>query len=73
VRQIRSRSVTYFSRDNYRIKYNIYPYRWSIILGSLAYVLYIAANIHPMLVTHIIAGALNGLGAAIIWTAQGVR
>jgi len=47
-------------------------YRWAIIFGSLAYVLYIAANIHPMLVTHIIAGALNGLGAAIIWTAQGV-
>jgi MFS family permease len=45
--------------------------KWSIILGSLAYVLYIAANIHPMLATHIIAGALNGLGAAIIWTAQG--
>jgi hypothetical protein len=35
--------------------------------------MYIAANIHPTLPTHIIAGAFNGLGAAILWTAQGVR
>jgi len=43
----------------------------SLIIGALAYCVYIASNIKVTLVTLICASAVIGWGAAVLWTAQG--
>ncbi|KAF2071472.1 hypothetical protein CYY_007206 [Polysphondylium violaceum] len=43
----------------------------SLIIGTLAYVLYIAANIKVTPETLCIASGILGIGGAILWTAQG--
>ena len=42
-----------------------------LVAGGITYVAYIAANLHPSYATLVPTAALLGLGAAIIWTAQG--
>jgi hypothetical protein len=43
------------------------------MLGAVGYVAYIAANVYVLTPTLLISAALNGFGAAILWTAQGVH
>lgn len=45
--------------------------KWSMIISALAYCSYIASFIYPMQVTLYAASVLAGIGAAVIWTAQG--
>jgi len=45
--------------------------KFSLIIGTLAYVLYIAANIKVTAPTLCIASAILGVGGAILWNAQG--
>jgi len=46
--------------------------KWSLFIGSLTYVSFVAANIHFNEYVLYIFSALLGIGASIIWTAQGV-
>ncbi|KAG2081098.1 MFS general substrate transporter [Suillus discolor] len=55
---------------------NVLGPRWTLILGTLGYSLYIASflviNIHPDASAFVIAaGAILGICAALLWTAQG--
>ena len=43
------------------------------MLGSAAYTALLAANIYPRAYTLLPAAAINGIGAGLIWTAQGAR
>eukprot|EP00794_Sanderia_malayensis_P009173 gene9173-10146_t len=45
--------------------------RLSLILGGLCYCLFIGSLIYPFVSTLYIASVIIGLGAAVIWTAQG--
>jgi hypothetical protein len=42
------------------------------MLGAVGYVAYIAANVYVLPPALLVSAALNGFGAAILWTAQGV-
>jgi hypothetical protein len=46
--------------------------RASLVIGSGTYTLYIAANIHPNPFLLLPCSALIGMGAALLWNAQGV-
>lgn len=46
--------------------------RLTLILASLTYVAFVAANIHSNIWTLYICAVLLGFGAALLWTAQGV-
>lgn len=55
---------------------NVLGPRWTLVLGTLGYSLYIASflviNIHPDASAFVIAaGAILGICAALLWTAQG--
>ncbi|KYQ90736.1 hypothetical protein DLAC_09373 [Tieghemostelium lacteum] len=45
--------------------------KWALILSTLTYILYIAANIKVTSVTLCLAAAILGVGGAVLWTAQG--
>lgn len=45
--------------------------KYTMVIGSLAYVLYLASFIKPLVETLYISSVLVGFGAAILWTAQG--
>ena len=45
--------------------------RLSLFFGALTYALYVAANIHTLPLLLYPSSAIIGLGAAILWTAQG--
>jgi len=45
--------------------------RWAMFLGSATYALYVAANIHEITFVLYTAAAIMGLGAALLWVAQG--
>ncbi|KAK4468713.1 hypothetical protein MN116_007892 [Schistosoma mekongi] len=45
--------------------------RYSMIAGSTCYALYIASYIEPVVWSLYLASFINGLGAAVLWTAQG--
>jgi hypothetical protein len=44
-----------------------------MLVGGLPYVLVCVSNIEPMYATTIPAFGLVGIGAALLWTGQGVR
>ncbi len=44
----------------------------SMVLGCTAYVVVVASNFWPYPAVQIPCNAINGIGAAILWTAQGV-
>ena len=46
--------------------------RLAITLGAVPYVLFVFANIYPVWATLLPASAAVGLGAAILWTGQGI-
>jgi len=43
----------------------------SLFFGALGYVIFLAANVYPTFYTLIPGAAVIGLGAAVLWTAQG--
>ncbi|EFA79758.1 hypothetical protein PPL_06577 [Heterostelium album PN500] len=45
--------------------------KYSLIIGTLTYIAYIAANIYTNTILLYIASAVLGFGAAILWTAEG--
>ncbi len=45
--------------------------KYTLVLGSAAYTALLAANIYPRAYTLLPAAAINGIGAGLIWTAQG--
>lgn len=45
--------------------------KWAMFLGALSYVLYPASFIYPANALFYLAAALIGLGAGLLWTAQG--
>ncbi len=45
--------------------------RVALVLSSALYVVFLAANVKVVPAMLIAASALNGLGAAVLWTAQG--
>jgi hypothetical protein len=45
--------------------------KWSMILGAALYSIFIGFFLRPMAVTLYIASALVGVGAAVLWAAQG--
>lgn len=45
--------------------------KWSLIAGASLYCVYIALFLKPMTVTLYLTSALVGIGAAVLWTAQG--
>jgi len=47
--------------------------KYTLVLGSAAYTALLAANIYPRAYTLLPAAAINGIGAGLIWTAQGAR
>eukprot|EP01084_Bolivina_argentea_P112628 200862_1 len=47
------------------------PPRWAMFLGSSTYALYVGANIHEVSYILYTAAALEGIGAALMWVAQG--
>ena len=44
----------------------------SMVLGCIAYVVVVSSNFWPIPAVQIPCNAINGIGAAILWTAQGV-
>ena len=44
-----------------------------MFVGSLAYILFIGANLKPIAGLMFPASVLLGMGAALLWSAQGVR
>ena len=46
--------------------------RVSMILGAVAYAIVVASNLVDSAVVQILANLLVGVGAAILWNAQGV-
>jgi MFS transporter, NAG-T family, sugar:H+ symporter len=46
-------------------------HRWSLVVGGCTYTVYVAANIYPLAYVLLPASAVIGMGAAVIWTAQG--
>ena len=47
-------------------------HRVSIVIGSLAYFIVVVANFFPFYAVQVPANLINGIGASILWTAQGV-
>ena len=45
--------------------------RWAMFIGSATYAIYVAANIHEIDAILYAAAAIMGLGAALLWVAQG--
>eukprot|EP00056_Hartaetosiga_gracilis_P005271 m.83063 g.83063 ORF g.83063 m.83063 type:complete len:536 (+) comp12110_c0_seq1:45-1652(+) len=45
--------------------------RWTIMLGGAGYVLMLASLIEVNKIVFLIASAINGMGSAFLWTAQG--
>lgn len=43
-----------------------------MVVGSLAYFIVVAANFFPLYAVQVPANMINGIGASILWTAQGV-
>ena len=50
----------------------IFITRWSMIIGGFFYVIVVASNLISNNVIQIIANCVVGVGAAMIWNAQGV-
>jgi hypothetical protein len=46
--------------------------RWSLFVGGLAYTTFVAANIYPAWYILIPSSVVVGIGAAVLWNAQGV-
>ena len=46
--------------------------RVSMVIGSLAYFIVVGANFFPYYGVQVPANIINGMGASILWTAQGV-
>eukprot|EP00013_Stygamoeba_regulata_P019786 CAMPEP_0177659492 /NCGR_PEP_ID=MMETSP0447-20121125/17474_1 /TAXON_ID=0 /ORGANISM="Stygamoeba regulata, Strain BSH-02190019" /LENGTH=712 /DNA_ID=CAMNT_0019164371 /DNA_START=64 /DNA_END=2199 /DNA_ORIENTATION=+ len=46
-------------------------HRWSLVIGGGTYAIYVACNIYIKAYILLPASALIGMGAAVIWTAQG--
>ncbi|CAH8288031.1 unnamed protein product, partial [Schistosoma turkestanicum] len=46
--------------------------KYSMIAGSFCYAVYIASYIEPVVWSLYLASFVNGIGAAVLWTAQGV-
>lgn len=44
-----------------------------LILGSLTYVAFVAANIHYNMIALYISSGFLGVGASVLWTAQGEK
>ena len=47
-------------------------FRVSMILGAIAYAVVVASNLVDSAIVQILANLLVGVGAAILWNAQGV-
>ena len=47
-------------------------HRVSMVIGSIAYLLVVVANFFPFYAVQVPANLINGIGASILWTAQGV-
>jgi len=47
-------------------------FRFSLVIGGAAYTSYVAANIYPSPYVLLPCSAIIGIGAAILWNAQGV-
>ena len=45
--------------------------RWAMFIGSATYAMYVGANIHEIDAVLYAAAAIMGLGAALLWVAQG--
>ena len=46
--------------------------RWSMIIGGVTYACAVASNLRPEPVIQVIANLAVGVGAAMLWNAQGV-
>lgn len=52
-------------------QYNKIIYRWSLVLSSLGYVLFISSNIYPIVPVSIVSAIIIGLSAGLAWNCQG--
>ncbi|CAF1110563.1 unnamed protein product [Rotaria sordida] len=52
------------------VSMDLFGLKWTIILGEIGYIFYIAANIKPLPVLMYISATLVGLAAAPLWTAK---
>lgn len=58
----------------FKLIFLYFPFvRVSLIIGGAAYTSYIAANIYPEPYILLPFSAVIGVGAAILWNAQGVK
>ncbi|KNB42052.1 hypothetical protein JH06_5004 [Blastocystis sp. subtype 4] len=62
----------FFSVFGPKIVAKLNPSFISMVLGCTAYVVVVASNFWPYPAVQIPCNAINGIGAAILWTAQGV-
>ena len=46
--------------------------RWSMIIGGVTYACAVASNLRPEPLIQVIANLAVGVGAAMLWNAQGV-